>query len=150
MMRGRRKNPGIGEVVHFERPLAFAGGRIERDDSAVRCGVGPVVDRAATDIRRDRRVGRGPGGAVIPAPVVLPLLVLSRLARKDAGDVFPGRNVEESRAWTVRRRVPAGAALLPRPRCCAWWLGCLNRAALRIESARPVHLDERLAKQKLA
>ena len=149
-VRGGRQDSALGVVDHLEVPLLLAGLRIDRADRAV-----------ALRLRAERRVGPSACAATPaaawnarPAGVLLPGFPRRNVGLPgDDRVVVPRRQVEQSRARAVRRRVPVRAALRSRLDVGALdgrlGVGRPDGPPLRIESFVPVLLHEGLAHQEL-
>src|ERR1700730_9259959 len=85
--------------------------------------------------------GAGVGAASVP----LAFCVFCIHAGENRSVIFPGRKVEESGAWAVRRRIPVCSALNARIRRGTGRLRCEDRPAIGVEAACPVNLNERAA-----
>ena len=121
--------------------------------------IGPVVDWTAAQVwharsprdsstRRPRCRHEGRQIATAEAPAAF--LVLHRHAAEEHSLIFPGGHVHQLRARTIRRRIPVGTSLHRRVRRHARRLRCLNRLAVGVEGAHPIHFHERLAEHELA
>src|SRR5262245_9285670 len=146
-VRCRRENSTVGHVRHRKLPLLLTGTRIQCNNLAVADGVGPYVEGAAANARhvgRARNRTRGPSSYEATS-----FFVFLRLLHKHTRVVFPRRYVEEACPRTIRGRVPVCAALNARECRQAWGLWRQDRSPFCIESARPVHLHEKMAGKEL-
>src|SRR5712671_3644445 len=105
--------------------------------------------RTAPDAGHRRRARHGNEGPVDAAAEVPPLLIFDGSAAEYRRVAFPRRDVEETSARTVGRRIPVRPALVPRPGRLPRRLRRLIRPPALVEAIHPVHFHEGLADEKL-